>query len=74
MTDAGGLLSYSPNMPAVFRRAAYFVDRILRGTPPRDLPIEQMRTIDLVMNLDTARRLGLQLPPELLLRANRVVE
>jgi len=74
MTDAGGLLSYSPNMPAVFRRAAYFVDRILKGTPPQDLPIEQMRTIDLVINLDTARRLGLELPPELLLRANRVIE
>ena len=74
MTEAGGLLSYSPNMPAVFQRAAYFVDRILRGTPPGDLPIEQMRTIDLVVNLDTARQLGLTLPPDLLLRANRVIE
>ncbi len=74
MTDAGGLLSYSPDMPAVFRRAAYYVDRILNGTQPGELPIEQASKIDLVINLDTARQLGLTLPPELLLRADRVIE
>ena len=74
MTDAGGLLSYSPNMLMVFKRGAYFVDRILKGVPPGDLPIEQMRTIDLVINMRTARRLGLTLPPELLLFATRLVE
>jgi len=74
MTDAGGLLSYSPSMLAVFKRGAYFVDRVLRGVKPGDLPIEQMRTIDLVINLRTAHRLGLTLPPELMLFANRVIE
>jgi putative ABC transport system substrate-binding protein len=74
MTDAGGLLSYSPNMLAVFKRGAYFVDRVLKGVKPDDLPIEQMRTIDLVINLRTAQKLGLTLPPELMLSANRVIE
>ena len=74
MTDAGGLMSYSPNMLAVFKRGAYFVDRVLKGVKPGDLPIEQMRTIDLVINLRTAQKLGLTLPPELMLLANRVIE
>ena len=74
MTDAGGLLSYSPNMLAVFQRGAYFVDRVLKGVKPGDLPIEQMRTIDLVINLRTAQKLGLTLPPELMLFATRVIE
>jgi len=74
MTDAGGLLSYAPDLPAVFRRAAYHVDRILRGTQPSELPIEQPSKLELVINLGTARRLGLTLPAELLLRADRVIE
>lgn len=74
MTDAGGLLSYSPNMLAIFERGAYFVDRVLKGVKPGDLPIEQMRTIDLVINLRTAQKLGLTLPPELMLFATRVIE
>ena len=74
MTDAGGLLSYAPDLPAVFRRAAYHVDRVLRGTQPSELPIEQPSKLELVINLDTARRLGLKLPQEILLRADRVIE
>ena len=74
MTDAGGLLSYSPSMLAVFQRSAYFVARVLKGVKPGDLPIEQIRTIDLVINLRTAQKLGLTLPPELMLLANRVIE
>jgi len=74
MTDAGGLLSYAPDTVALFYRGAYYVDRILKGTQPAELPIEQASKIDLVINLDTARRLGITLPPDLLLRADRVVE
>jgi len=74
MTEAGGLLSYAPNVLAMFRRSAYYVDRILRGAKPAELPIEQATTIDLTVNLRTARRLGLTLPRELLLRADRVIE
>jgi len=74
MTDAGGLLSYAPDTEALFYRGAYYVDRILKGAQPAQLPIEQASKIELVINLDTARQLGLTLPPELLLRANRVIE
>jgi ABC-type uncharacterized transport system substrate-binding protein len=61
-------------MLAVFKRGAYFVDRVLKGVKPGELPIEQMRTIDLVINLRTAQKLGLTLPPELMLFATRVIE
>lgn len=74
MTEAGGLLSYAPNILAMFRRSAYYVDRILKGAKPAELPIEQATTIDLTVNLSTARALGLTLPRELLLRADRVIE
>ena len=74
MTEAGGLFSYAPDIPAMFRRSAYYVDRILKGAKPAELPIEQAAKIELVLNLRTARRLGLTLPPDLLLRADRVVE
>ena len=74
MTEAGGLLSYAPDVPAMFRRSAYYVDRILKGVAPADLPIEQASKIELMVNLQTARRLGLNLPPDLLLRADRVIE
>ena len=74
MTDAGALLSYAPDLPANFRRAAYHVNRILRGTQPSELPIEQPTKLELVVNLGTARRLGLKLPAELLLRADRVID
>jgi putative ABC transport system substrate-binding protein len=74
MTEAGGLLSYSPDIQAIFRRSAYYVDRILKGASPGDLPIEQATKIELVVNAGTARRIGLTLPPAIVLHADRVIE
>lgn len=71
---AGGLMSYGPNLTEVFARAATIVDRILNGTPPATLPVEQPTRIDLVINRRTARALGLELPEPLLLRANLLIE
>ena len=72
LTEAGGLLSYAPDIPDMFRRSAYYVDRILKGARPAELPIERATTIDLVINMTTARALGLKLPPDLLLRAKLI--
>jgi putative ABC transport system substrate-binding protein len=71
---AGGLLGYGPNIPANFHRAAAFVDRILKGAIPADLPVEQPVKFDFAVNLRTARSLGLAVPPALLLRADEVIE
>lgn len=72
--EAGGLLSYGPSVPDLHRRAAAYVDKLLRGANPRELPVEQPTKFEIVINMKTARALGLTIPPSLLLRADHVVE
>jgi len=72
--DAGGLISYGPNLRAMYRRTAVYVDRILKGAKPSELPVELPATFELVVNLRTAKALGLAIPHSVLLRADRVIE
>jgi len=74
LSEAGGLMSYAPDIPAMFHRAAFYVHRVLQGEKPQALPIELPTRVELVINLRTARTLGLAVPHSLLLRADRVIE
>ena len=70
---SGGLISYGPDMDEIFRRVAYYVERILKGANPSELPVEQPTKFEMIINLRTAKQLGVTIPQSVLYRANRVI-
>lgn len=72
--EDGGLMYYGPNLPDMYRRAAVQVDKILKGTKPADIPVEQPTKFEFILNLKTAKQIGLTIPPSVLARADRIIK